>query len=431
MARPLRILYLSHGYPPLERAGTEQHARTVAEGMAARGHAVAVLAATRAPGRAQYSTLRAAHGGVALTRLVNNVPTRPLADGEIDRAVEQIAAAVVEQHQPDLVHIQHVAFLSAGLRFSVPTVLTLHDAWGWCAAGGTELLEDGQRCPGPTPSGCAQCHAQWRPVPTPAARTLLRVAGAVSPLLAPERLHRLWSRLPARLRKPIATEGHRAPEPPSAAAHRNACLMDFLHAADLRIAPSRYLAQRAESQGTGPVAVIPHGIPPLAAGEADTGDHLLFLGTISHHKGPDVVVEAWRRAIPDGSTGLRLHGPVSDPAMALGHPVGPILDRAGVATALASARALVMGSRWAENAPLVILEARAAGCPVIAPNIGGIPELVEEGVDGWLYPVGDVAALSERITRLLSASPLTPRPPRGVAEMLDALEVHYRALVEA
>ena len=40
---------------------------------------------------------------------------------------------------------------------------------------------------------------------------------------------------------------------------------------------------------------------------------------------------------------------------------------------------LVMGSRWRESY-LVILEARAAGCPVIAPSIGGIPEIITDGV---------------------------------------------------
>jgi glycosyltransferase involved in cell wall biosynthesis len=428
MDRPLRILYLSHGYPPAEHAGTEQHTRTVAEGMAARGHDVAVLAATRAPGRPQYATRSERLGGVAVTRLVNNVPTRPLADGERDRAVEHAVAAVLRDHRPDLVHIQHIAFLSAGLRFSVPTVFTLHDAWAWCASGGTELLPDGSRCAGPQPAQCAACYSRWRPIPTPAARSLLRLAGLAAPVVAPERLHRLWARLPASLRRPVATRGSSATEPAEAAAHRNASLAALLRAAELRIAPSRYLAGRAEGLGLGPVAVIPHGIPPLSGPRRGGGD-LLFLGTISHHKGPDVVVEAWRAAVPDGTPGLRLHGPVQDASAARGHHIGPVLDRAGVRAALSEAVALVMGSRWAENAPLVILEARSAGCPVIAPDIGGIPELIEEGVDGWLYPPGDVAALADRIRRLLADPPLSPRPPPTDAAMLDALEARYRALV--
>jgi glycosyltransferase involved in cell wall biosynthesis len=93
-----------------------------------------------------------------------------------------------------------------------------------------------------------------------------------------------------------------------------------------------------------------------------------------------------------------------------------------VAPLLASARALVLGSIWPENAPLVILEARAAGCPVIAPAIGGIPELVEEGVDGWLYPAGDVAALAERMLR---PSPRGSRPSPTLDAHVDAMERIY------
>jgi len=428
MARPLRILYLSHGYPPHEQAGTEQHTREIAEGMASRGHTIGVFSATRAPGQPQYAQTTEHVRGVHLTRVVNNVPTRPLAAGEIDRTIERSIARTVADLRPDLVHIQHIAFLSAGVRFAVPTVLTLHDAWGWCASGGTELLPDGSRCDGPQPEQCVDCYAAWRPVPTPTAGAMLRLAGVASRWIDPAQLHRLWSRVPSRIRRPIATEGYRASEPSSAAAHRNASLAALLHSADRRLAPSRYLAQRAESMGAGSVAVVPHGVdfrPRRRVG----GGALLFLGTISHHKGPDLVVEAWRRAVPDGQPGLRLHGAVQDASAARGHAIGSLLDRDGVAAALSQARALVMGSRWAENAPLVILEARAAGCPVIAPRIGGIPELIEEGVDGWLYPPGDIDALAQRIRQLLARPALSPRPPPSRADMLDATEAHYSALV--
>lgn len=428
MARPLRILYLSHGYPPHEQAGTEQHTREIAEGMAARGHTVGVFSATRAPGQPQYAQTAEHIGGVHLTRLVNNVPTRPLSSGEIDRTIERSIGRTVAALRPDLVHIQHIAFLSAGVRFDVPMVLTLHDGWGWCASGGTEMLPDGTRCSGPRPQRCTDCYATWRPVPTPAAGAMLRLAGAASQWIDPARLHGLWSRVPSRIRRPIATEGYRASEPASAAAHRNASLAALLHSAERRLSPSRYLAQRAEAMGAGAVAVVPHGIDLHPRRRTGDGD-LLFLGTISHHKGPDLVVEAWRRAVPSGQPGLRLHGPVHDATVASNHPIGGVLDRDGVAQTLSESRALVMGSRWAENAPLVILEARAAGCPVIAPRIGGIPELIMDGVDGWLYPPGDVEALAQCIRTLLSRPPLTPRPPPSRADMLDATEAHYRALV--
>ena len=45
----------------------------------------------------------------------------------------------------------------------------------------------------------------------------------------------------------------------------------------------------------------------------------------------------------------------------------------------------------------VIVEAMCAGAPVIAPCSGGIPEIVEDGISGYLYPVGDVEALKNKL----------------------------------
>ena len=67
---------------------------------------------------------------------------------------------------------------------------------------------------------------------------------------------------------------------------------------------------------------------------------------------------------------------------------------------LRSARALVMPS-FAENLPVAMMEALAMGRPVLGTYIAGVPELVENGVNGWLVPAGNVEATSEAILRLL------------------------------
>jgi len=54
-----------------------------------------------------------------------------------------------------------------------------------------------------------------------------------------------------------------------------------------------------------------------------------------------------------------------------------------------------------EGQPLTLLEAMAAGRPVVATNVGGIPELVEMGETGWLVAQGDMKSMSERIVELL------------------------------
>jgi glycosyltransferase involved in cell wall biosynthesis len=56
---------------------------------------------------------------------------------------------------------------------------------------------------------------------------------------------------------------------------------------------------------------------------------------------------------------------------------------------------------YAEGMPVAVLEAMAAGLPVITTRVGGIPELIEDGVEGFLIAPGDVEALADRITRLI------------------------------
>jgi glycosyltransferase involved in cell wall biosynthesis len=73
---------------------------------------------------------------------------------------------------------------------------------------------------------------------------------------------------------------------------------------------------------------------------------------------------------------------------------------------LIAARALVLPS-FAEGLPVVIMEAMALGRPVISTYIAGIPELVRDGVDGWLVPAGDVDAVADAMRKCLSAAPET------------------------
>ena len=67
---------------------------------------------------------------------------------------------------------------------------------------------------------------------------------------------------------------------------------------------------------------------------------------------------------------------------------------------LLAARALVLPS-FAEGLPVVIMEAMAIGRPVISTYVAGIPELVRDGVDGWLVPAGDVEALADAMQACL------------------------------
>ena len=80
------------------------------------------------------------------------------------------------------------------------------------------------------------------------------------------------------------------------------------------------------------------------------------------------------------------------------------VDSATVRREMVAARALVLPS-FAEGLPVVIMEAMAVGRPVVTTRIAGIPELVRDGVDGWLVPPGDIVQLKEAMHECLLASP--------------------------
>lgn len=102
-----------------------------------------------------------------------------------------------------------------------------------------------------------------------------------------------------------------------------------------------------------------------------------------------------RGAIEDA---IRRHG-LGDCVRILGW-----VDSATVRAQLLESRALVLPS-FAEGLPVVIMEAMAVGRPVVTTRIAGIPELVREGIDGWLVAPGDIEQLKEAMKACLDASP--------------------------
>src|SRR5438552_17148600 len=104
--------------------------------------------------------------------------------------------------------------------------------------------------------------------------------------------------------------------------------------------------------------------------------------------------------------------------LAAGDPriaIAPPLPRARVAATLAQASALAIPSLWLETGPLVALEAKAAGLPVIGSRLGGIAELVREPEDGVLLPPGDIGAWTAAIVTIASNTARLPRPSGATA----------------
>jgi glycosyltransferase involved in cell wall biosynthesis len=78
---------------------------------------------------------------------------------------------------------------------------------------------------------------------------------------------------------------------------------------------------------------------------------------------------------------------------------------------LVASDAFVLASRW-EGSPNALLEALACGVPVVATNVGGVRDLVQDGRAGFLVAPGDVDALTAAMERLMSL-PLDERQQLG------------------
>jgi glycosyltransferase involved in cell wall biosynthesis len=201
-----------------------------------------------------------------------------------------------------------------------------------------------------------------------------------------------------------------------------------LEAVDRFVCPSRWAAGQLALHGLPAerLEVLPHYLPSEAFAErspAAAGRYALVAARLSVEKGIDTAIEAAAAA----SVPLRIAGEgpeagrLSALARRLGAPV-ELLGRVGRARLeglLAGAAALVMPSRYHEFSPYAALESMAAGVPVVATRMGGLPELI--GADRCLPP-GDAAALPERLRSLWADPEL--RRVEGEALLARARELH-------
>ncbi len=132
---------------------------------------------------------------------------------------------------------------------------------------------------------------------------------------------------------------------------------------------------------------------------------LAFIGRLTPQKDPLTLLQALR-ALPRGTALMVGDGPLRSQAerfVKRNGLCGRVIftgARTDIPDLLAASDLFILSSRW-EGLPLVIIEAMMAARPVVATCVGGVPELVEEGVNGFLVRPGDPQALAEAIARLL------------------------------
>jgi len=148
---------------------------------------------------------------------------------------------------------------------------------------------------------------------------------------------------------------------------------------------------------------------------------IIVVGRLASQKRPDLAVRALERVrerFPEAKLDLAAHGPLEAETAKLVSELGlddhvRLLTRdADVAVLLSEAACFLLTSDY-EGLPYTVLEAMAAGVPVVATRVGGVPEQVVDGETGFLFEPGDPSAAAAAVERILAA-------PDGAARLGDA-----------
>jgi len=435
----MRIDLLVHAYPPDSLGGTELYTQRLAEGLRARGYVVRVL--TYAPER-RVSTRPAGvkevgvPGAPDVRRLTFSLDDtdNPLRDEYDNPRVARYLRALWADERPDIVHVTHCGYLSSAplqvaAELGIPTVVTLTDLWALCPVG-TLLRHDGSLCAGPRQLGaCARCVAHMGP----RGQRFAHLADAL-PVWAFGAAADL-AELPLLGRARYARWLH-------ALRQRSTIIRERMVTARALLSPSRFQIAMLERNGypTGAIRWMPHGIPAPETLRRGTTCHaptmrLGYIGPLAPHKGAHLPLEAFIRLGAGTQATLTYWGTLPGMGNSATEVYGRALlehirhtpgaahrgpfDNQEIARVLDEIDVLIVPSLWYENTPTIIYEALAHGTPVLGSDQGGVKELVELYAGGWLYPRGDVTALTERLRTLLADPASVQRGAEGIRPVPD------------
>jgi glycosyltransferase involved in cell wall biosynthesis len=300
--------------------------------------------------------------------------------------------ALLRKEKPDIVHVHNTfVMISPSIYWAcadenVPVVQTLHNFKLFCPQ--SMFLRDGKVC-----EECAE-HSLLRSVAYGCYQGSRFASGTVAFLLAAHRWVGTWSQK-----------------------------------IDCYIAVSQFARKKFEQGGLPPdkLVVKPHFVYPDPGPRTSVGEYAVFAGRFTPEKGLPTLLNAWKQAktsvplmiIGDGPLRKSLEAQASA-ASHSGVIFRGQLSREQTLAAIKGAKLLVCASECYEQGPATILEAYACGVPVIAPSLGPIDEVVEDGRTGLLFQAGNAEHLAEKIHWAL-----------GHDEQLDSMGRRARAKYEA
>jgi len=432
------ILHVPFGYFPSPVGGTEVYVAALCRELRELGY-TNVIAAPGAESECYQ------HEATEVFRFGVNPSHIPI-EGVGDLTAAQNFGALLDRIQPQIVHFHaqspavSVLALREARQRGLATVYTYHTPTGSCHRG-TLMRWGTEPCDGRlTATRCAACQLHSLGVPKMAAQTFASTSWAS---------HRLAPYFPAKACWQIPLRA--AP----LAAHRHHFIREWWAGMDRVIALCAWTERLLETNGVprSRVRTVRHGLTQLpgvapAKLPRDPSEpvKLVFLGRLDPTKGLHVLLEALD-LMPDVAVQVDVHTIMETNTSAYtqglqaqlqAHPkvrVCPPVPSSAVIATLRGTSALVVPSAGFETGPLVVLEAFAAGIPVVGSGFGGIAEWVTDGVDGLLVPDLKAESWAKALTRLVNEPGLLDRltagvkPPRSMRAVAEEVLAVYQELL--
>lgn len=407
----MRILMLAQFYPPII-GGEERFVRDFSAALVERGHSVAVATLLQ-PSMPEFSldgevrVYRIRSSTQRLPWLHSSADRRhapPFPDPEVTLGLRRVRA----KERPDIVHAHNwmvYSYLPLKLLHGIPLVVTLHDYSLVCAT--KKRMFRGTVCTGPQILKCLECSgAHYGAAKGPGIAAANWLFGNAERLLVDRFL----------------PESH-------AVADGNSLPGGRARYAVLPVFAANSITERRAVAG-----------PHLA--QLPTEEFLLFVGAFGSYKGVDVLFQAYallRNAPPLVVIGYNTSEyPVQTTNLPPNVTVLHNWPHEAVLEAFHRSMIALAPSVWAEPFGLVVVEAMAAGRPVVASRTGGLVDLVVDGETGLLVTPGDPEALRQAMQHLIDRPELRVRmgeaSSRRVARfqasaVLPRIEQVYRQLL--
>jgi len=369
-AKPLRILQVPEFYSPCI-GGMERHVQDLTQELSRRGHDVAVAVPTAgadhvsADGDVPVHHLRS--WTAPLTGRLASDKERVFHPPLPDPGLIQRLQAVVDRFRPDVIHAHGwVLYTTLALRRpnGCKLVVTLHDHALVCA--NRAFVNRGRICDAPGLGKCAKCNS--------ADFGVAKSVGLAAGLRLSAPLIRRFDGIVAvsSAVRDTSTRGLRGPN------------------TIVRVIRG-FIGDDVMSRAEG---MRPSFLPP-------EDGYVLFVGALGRHKGLHVLLEAYQFGLGAGLVLVGTESDTSPRSYPEGVTVARDLGHADVMKAWSRCSVAVVPSVCNEAFGLVALEAMAAGRPVVASRVGGLVDIIQDGVTGILVPPGDALCLREAVLSLV------------------------------